>query len=536
MARCRHNYRSFGGGFYCIRCGQKTYGKTYEKKNGKKAGITVGIISVTVLVGTFAYLDGFSLDTALDITKDIEDSLDGQDGPDSLGDTALDITKDIEDSLDGQDGPDSLGDTALDITKDIEDSLDGQDGPDSLGDTALDITKDIEDSLDGQDGPDSLGDTALDITKDIEERGSGILDAVLKNLGEGDQLTPFSTTEETTEHDVAGSEATKWKSYMLELINAERNAMGLDPVIQGDNPAAQIHADNMLYGCFSSHWGLDGLKPYMRYSIVGGYQHNAENISGLNYCIEWGNYVTTSPGQDIREAMDGFMQSPGHRDAILDPHNAKVNLGLAWDDYNMMVVQHFEYDYVVFEEPPAIRDGVLSFSGTALNGASFRSADDLTVQIYYDPPPYNLTPGQIARTYCYDLGTVAVALVPPPSPGSYYTTSSYHVTTTPCPNPYDVPADAPVPASYDQAHAMWRQSYLDSMSAPAITLTVPFQSATEWSVSGDDFAVEGDIKSLLQERGPGVYTIVVWGIADGEGVVISERSVFYQVDLPGGYG
>ena len=336
--------------------------------------------------------------------------------------------------------------------------------------------------------------------------------------------------------DTAGNEAAEWKSYMLELINAERTAAGLGPVTQGDNPAAQIHADNMLDGCFSSHWGLDGLKPYMRYSIAGGYQYNAENISGLSYCITGGNYVATSPERDVREAVDGFMQSPGHRDTILDPHNAKVNLGLAWDDYNMMVVQHFEYDYVSFEEPPAIRDGVLSFSGTALNGAGFRSADDMSVQIYYDPPPRNLAPGQVARTYCYDLGTVVAALVPPPPPGSYYTTSSYQVADIPCPDPYDVPADAPAPASYDQAHAAWRQSYLDSMSAPSTTLTVPFQSAAEWSISGDDFAVGDDIKSLLQERGPGVYTIVVWGVADGEDVVIAERSIFYQTDPPGGYG
>ena len=73
---------------------------------------------------------------------------------------------------------------------------------------------------------------------------------------------------------------------MLELINAERARAGLNPVILGDNIAAQLHAEAALENCFSSHWGVDGLKPYMRYSLAGGYQSNGENGSGLDYCIK----------------------------------------------------------------------------------------------------------------------------------------------------------------------------------------------------------------------------------------------------------
>lgn len=72
---------------------------------------------------------------------------------------------------------------------------------------------------------------------------------------------------------------------MLALINAERRIAGLAPVVLGDNDAAQLHAEASLENCFASHWGLDGLKPYMRYSLAGGYQSNGENVSGLDYCI-----------------------------------------------------------------------------------------------------------------------------------------------------------------------------------------------------------------------------------------------------------
>ena len=41
---------------------------------------------------------------------------------------------------------------------------------------------------------------------------------------------------------------------------------------RGSNNAAQLHAESSLQNCISSHWGLDGLKPYMRYSLAGGYR------------------------------------------------------------------------------------------------------------------------------------------------------------------------------------------------------------------------------------------------------------------------
>ena len=127
---------------------------------------------------------------------------------------------------------------------------------------------------------------------------------------------------------------------MLELINDERVSVGLNPVVLGDNVAAQLHAEAALENCFSSHWGIDGLKPYMRYSLAGGYQPNAENVSGLDYCIKAtdGYRANGSAEQEIRQAMVGLMDSPGHRDNILRPWHKKVNVGLAWDRYNFKVI------------------------------------------------------------------------------------------------------------------------------------------------------------------------------------------------------
>ena len=124
---------------------------------------------------------------------------------------------------------------------------------------------------------------------------------------------------------------------MLQLINEERVRAGVAPVILGDNVAAQLHAESAMENCFSSHWGIDGLKPYMRYSLAGSYQSNGENAYGGNYCITAadGYGGLASIDEEIREAMEDWMDSPDHRANILRPWHKKVNIGLAWDRYNI---------------------------------------------------------------------------------------------------------------------------------------------------------------------------------------------------------
>ena len=51
------------------------------------------------------------------------------------------------------------------------------------------------------------------------------------------------------------------KQFMLGLINEERREAGVPEVFLGDSNAAQIHAENSMRDCISSHWSMDGLWP-----------------------------------------------------------------------------------------------------------------------------------------------------------------------------------------------------------------------------------------------------------------------------------
>ena len=328
------------------------------------------------------------------------------------------------------------------------------------------------------------------------------------------------------------------KQYMLELINNERDQAGLNPVEMGDNIAAQLHSESALKNCFASHWGVDGLKPYMRYSLAGGHQANAENGHGSDYCVTHsdGYAAIDSVEEEIRQAMNGWMRSPGHRRNILDKFHKKVNIGLAWDRYNFLAYQHFEGDYVEYAELPSIENGRLSFSGTAKNGVRFSEKTDLSVQVYYDPPPRDLTRGQISRTYCYSLGVQVASLRPPVERGWRYRETAFPKTYSPCPDPYEVPHDAAGPNSVDEALEFWEEAYDASGTPEEETIFVPWITASGWTASDQTFSVTANLGDVLKEhRRGGVYTILVWGKIDGEDVVISEYSIFQGITPPNTY-
>ena len=327
----------------------------------------------------------------------------------------------------------------------------------------------------------------------------------------------------------------QYKMYMVGLINQARAAEGVPEVTPGDNIAAQLHADSSLSSCVSGHWGVDGLKPYMRYSLAGGYQYDAENGSGLDYCIESsdGYRALVSLESEIRETMDGWMDSPGHRRNILDPWHKKVNIGLAWDRYNFMAYQHFEGDYVRYDSLPRIHNGKLSFSGSAINELRFSSKEELGLQLFYDPPPHTLTRGQASRTYCYDSGVQVAAFRYPLTGSSYWTEDSFFKSYTPCPDPYAVSPDVPGAHSVIEAQRLHDEARI--RLSPSLPLTIPWVTASEWTASGAAFSVVADIRGLLSEHGPGVYTVLLWGEIGGEDVPVSQYSMFHRVTPPDTY-
>lgn len=293
------------------------------------------------------------------------------------------------------------------------------------------------------------------------------------------------------------------KQLMLELINEARREAGAPDVRLGTNAAAQLHAEQAVAGCFTGHWGLDGLKPYMRYSLLGGYQGNAENAYGSSfYRADAGPCaVHTSPdrpdlGQLVREAMTGWLHSPGHRRTLLDPSHRLVNIGLAWrggEHYIFRAVQHFEGDYVRLNAPVSLVAGVLTLSGRIVNGASLQTE----LVVYHDPQPQPQSRASLALTSAYCGGYPTVAVLPSAN-------WTYRSTTPDCVEPA---------LAGPRADGSW--------------IDLPVIAAQRWKVDGTTFDIRADLSSALRRFGAGVYTVALGGEVDGVETRLLEYALFY---------
>ena len=60
--------------------------------------------------------------------------------------------------------------------------------------------------------------------------------------------------------------------------------------------------------------------------------------------------------------------------------------------------------------------------------------------------------------------------------------------------------------------------------------------ASTWRAEGRDFEVVADLAEVLDEHGPGVYTVVVWAPLNGRQAVVSAYSIFHETEPLEGYG
>ena len=346
-------------------------------------------------------------------------------------------------------------------------------------------------------------------------------------------LTPTHTPEPTATPTPVPTPAVphlrhlSLKQEFLDDLNNERERAGRQSLVLGQNDAAQLHAEAALKGCFMSHWDTEGLKPYMRYTLAGGHQAMAAISDGFNFCFK----AEDGSGeidieQRVGRVIGAWMDDADTRSFVLGSRHRQVSIGLAWDDYNYIIYPQFEGDYITYDLLPAVRDGVLTLSGKVMNGVRLREPNDLQVNIFYDPPPRGLTRGQLLRTTCYDLGRHVATVIPPARPGYRYTEVDADWRYSPCPNPHDVPPDAPVPRSWEEQRRI-RQEVRDAPRQQH-PIEVRWVIADQWFLDDGSIYVNAKIRGVLEGYGPGVYTVRLW--ATSGGFPISTYSIFHKLE------
>ena len=314
------------------------------------------------------------------------------------------------------------------------------------------------------------------------------------------------------------------KQAMLDIVNAKRAEVGVPALTLGTNVVAQIHAQSSLDNCFVGHWGKDGLHVYMQYSLAGGYQAIEVGLNGLSYCRH------EQPAEDLaaelRDTLDEWLSTPGY---LVNPRNHRISIGIAFDDYNLSTYVILEGDYVEYTDLPKIENDSLIISGSTKYDVRFDAADQLGIEVLYDPPPDPLSIGQLSRGACY-YGSLPIAiLIPPRNVGIYQSESPVEYDYVRCTAAREISPDTPAPQSIGEA----RDVYAASMDTYEVsTNTTPQIRSSHWVASGNQFAVSADIGNLLEEHGAGVYTVLVWG---GD-LIISQYSIFHRITPPDTYG
>ncbi len=235
--------------------------------------------------------------------------------------------------------------------------------------------------------------------------------------------------------------------YALELINADRAKHNLPPVTLGKNIAAQKHADDMLKYKYISHLDSDGFKPYMRYTQYNGKGEVSENVAITGYYDNKGNtdcYKShvlcekIDPMEAIKRLQYDMVYNDadsnwGHRDNILDKWHNKVNIGIAYDDYFFVIVQHFENDYIDWDIRE-IKNGRMIISGR-ISTSIGNNTELVAVVIYYDPLPQKRQSAFLLNSTpdCYTYGggltcnSIEITTIYPPPPAGYIYNSPTHV-------------------------------------------------------------------------------------------------------------
>jgi len=128
----------------------------------------------------------------------------------------------------------------------------------------------------------------------------------------------------------ASGNLTADEAQALALLNADRAANGLPPLRANSrlNALAENYAQDMINRGYFSHTNPEGQSPFDRMRQAGvTYRYAGENLA-----------INTS----VSGAEQAFMNSPGHRANILNPHYTEVGVGVRYgSNGSVYVVQEF---------------------------------------------------------------------------------------------------------------------------------------------------------------------------------------------------
>lgn len=304
---------------------------------------------------------------------------------------------------------------------------------------------------------------------------SGFLSSIPSNILQQSTTTIMAVT--TTRSNYTGQTTTTLAAnksqailYTLSLINQVRSSQGLQNVTLSSEPSGPQHAGSMLQYGYLSHWDTYGMKPYMRYTLLGGNGAVEENVAYISNesCGLLGCHGTVNVDSAIRGMENSMLYNDsaccnnGHRYNILDPNHNQVSIGVAYNSSTVYLVEDFIDNYIAWNPgSPSYSNGKVLLSGSMQQGYGISQ-----VIISYDQPIQNMSIGQLWNTTSYSYGN-------------------------------EIAGVASSPLYYYQG--------------------IETIDADRYTTNGQSFNITFNINKQVSEYGAGEYTIMVWLTNGGSG-------------------
>ena len=414
---------------------RKSYRNPYKKKQAKKIGIGITIFLIIGAIG-FVIFEQPQFLTNLPFSEF-----------DKIKEKTLDATESAKNTLTDTINNSNLQETVDSAQKQIKDS-------------AKSVPSDIEKSLS------PVQDVIKDAVKPVQPEIKDTIESVQNKITETTE--PLITIDSKKSHD-------ELVQYALEEINKDRAKNNLNPVLLSTNVAAQNHADDVIAQRMISHWMSNGEKPYMTYTSLGGTGSVSQNIA-TSSCSGYGcstDPITQITSSEYDMMYDDASSNWGHRDNILQPYHTHVSIGISFNDNFFVMVQNFEDNYLISENPISVTGNHVSIN------SDLKSGSIQSIGIFYDSLPTPELYLQHRNDGYYELGDNVAVVVQPPPPNSYYDQ----------------------PSGYKLIEA------------------------DRWN--GDNSVlIDFDLSSVLTR--PGVYTVGVWVDEGGESFLVTNYSIFYK--------
>ena len=217
------------------------------------------------------------------------------------------------------------------------------------------------------------------------------------------------------------SDIEKLRNELLQLVNAERVIAGVT-ALKLDQLACLVadqHALDMATGNFVSHWGRDGRKPYQRYSLAGGTDAVAENVSAASHVESTDfKFINLTLIQAHHRMHAEVPPNDGHRQTILASQHTHVGFGVALSGRELRFVELYAAKYLQIDPFPQMAKpkASLQIKGKLLD----RKHNFYYVELFYEPPPQPPTAEFLKAPRPYGLPAEFRTLRPKLSAGTRY--------------------------------------------------------------------------------------------------------------------